>query len=163
MLQLCDDKIHTNCCFSCLATSQEVQRLTLEKEGFSPILSVLLNPRQDRAVAEGWGRCYARSLRCKLDIRIWEVLIYGERALLEISSSTIAQDTSVQFSSVAQSCLTLCYPMNCSMPGIPVQHQLPEYTQTHVRRVGDAIQPSHPLLSPSPPAPNPSHHQGLFQ
>ena len=70
---------------------------------------------------------------------------------------------SVQFSSVAQSCLTLCDPMNCSMPGFPVQHQLPEFTQTHVNLVGDAIQPSHPLSSPSPPAPNPSQHQGLFQ
>ena len=61
-----------------------------------------------------------------------------------------------QFSSVAQSCPTLCNPMNRSTPGLPVQHQLPEFTQTHVRRVGDAIQPSHPLLSPSPPAFNPS-------
>ena len=68
-----------------------------------------------------------------------------------------------QFSSVAQSCPTLCHPMNCSMPGLPVHHQLPEFTQTHVHWVGDAIQPSHPLLSPSPPAPNPSQHQGLFQ
>ena len=63
---------------------------------------------------------------------------------------------SVQFSSVAQSCPTLCNPMNCSMPGLPVHHQLLEFTQTHVHRVGDAIQPSHPLSSPSPPAPNPS-------
>ena len=70
---------------------------------------------------------------------------------------------SVQFSSVAQSCPTLCNPMNCSMPGLPVHHQLPEFTQTHVHRVSDAIQPSHPLLSPSPPAPNPSQHQSLFQ
>ena len=70
---------------------------------------------------------------------------------------------SVQFSSVAQSCATLCDPMNCSTPGLPVHHQLPGFTQTHVRQVGDAIQPSHPLLSPSPPAPNPSQHQGLFQ
>ena len=69
---------------------------------------------------------------------------------------------SVQFSSVAQSCPTLCDPMNCSTPGLPVYHQLPEFTQTHVHRVGDAIQPSHPLSSPSPPAPNPSQHQGLF-
>ena len=69
----------------------------------------------------------------------------------------------VQFSSVTQSCPTLCDPMNCSTPGLPVHHQLPEFTQTHVHRVGDAIQPSHPLLSPSPPAPNPSQHQGLFQ
>ena len=61
-----------------------------------------------------------------------------------------------QFSSVAQSCPTLCNPMNCSTPGLPVNHQLPEFTQTHIHRVGDAIQPSHPLSSPSPPAPNPS-------
>ena len=68
----------------------------------------------------------------------------------------------VQFSSV-QSCLTLCDPMNCSTPGHPVHHQLPEFTQTQVHQVGDAIQPSHPLSSPSPPAPNPSQHQSLFQ
>ena len=71
--------------------------------------------------------------------------------------------SSVQFSSVAQSCLTLCDPINCSTPGLPVHHQLPEFTQTYVHQVGDAIQPSHPLSSPSPPAPNPSQHQGLFQ
>ena len=69
----------------------------------------------------------------------------------------------VQFSSVAQSCLTPCDPMNHSTPGLPVHHQLPEFTQTHVHRVRDAIQPSHPLSSPSPPAPNPSQHQSLFQ
>ena len=68
-----------------------------------------------------------------------------------------------RFSSVTQSCLTLCDPMNHSMPGLPVHHQLPEFTQTHVHQVGDAIQPSHPLSSPSPPVPNPSQHQGLFQ
>ena len=66
-------------------------------------------------------------------------------------------------SSVAQSCLTLCDPMNRSTPGLPVHHQPLEFTQTHVHRVSDAIQPSHPLSSPSPPAPNPSQHQGLFQ
>ena len=71
--------------------------------------------------------------------------------------------SSVQFISVAQSCLTLCDPMNRSTPGLPVHHQFLEFTQTHVHRIGDAIQPSHPLLSPSPPAPNPSQHQGLFQ
>ena len=67
---------------------------------------------------------------------------------------------SVQFSSVTQSCPTLCDPMNRSMPGFPVHHKLPEFTQTHVHWVGDAIQP---LSSPFPPAPNPSPHQGLFQ
>ena len=71
--------------------------------------------------------------------------------------------SSVRFSSVVQSCPTLCDPMNRSTPGLPVHHQLPEFTQTHVHRVGEAIQPSHPLLSPSPPAPNPSQHQSLFQ
>ena len=69
--------------------------------------------------------------------------------------------STVQFSSVAQSCPTLCDPMNCSTPGLPVHHQLPEFTQIHVHRVSDAIQPSHPLLSPSPPAPNPSQHQSF--
>ena len=69
----------------------------------------------------------------------------------------------VIFSSVAQSCPTLCDTMNRSTPGLPVYHQLPEFTQTHVHQVSDAIQPSHPLSSPSPPAPNPSQHQGLFQ
>ena len=69
---------------------------------------------------------------------------------------------SYQFSSV-QLCPILCDPMNHSTPGLPVHHQLPEFTQTHVHRVGDAIQPSHPLSSPSPPAPNLSKHQSLFQ
>ena len=76
--------------------------------------------------------------------------------LLEVASR-------VQFSSVAQSCLTLFDPMNHSTPGLPVHHQLPKSTQTHVHWVGDAIQPSHPLLSPSPPSLNLSQHQGLFQ
>ena len=71
------------------------------------------------------------------------------------------QFSSVQFSRSVMS--TLCDPMNRSTPGLPVHHQLLEFTQTHVHRVSDAIQPSHPLASPSPPAPNPSQHQGLFQ
>jgi len=69
----------------------------------------------------------------------------------------------IQFSSVTQSCPTLWDPMNRSTTGLPVHHQLPEFTQTHVHRVSDAIQPSHPLSSPSPPAPNPSQHQSPFQ
>ena len=79
-----------------------------------------------------------------------------------LSDHTVIE-TDIQFSSVAQSCPTLCDPRNCSMPDPPVHHQLPEFTQTHVHRVSDAIQPSHPLPSPSPPAPNPSQHQSLFQ
>ena len=68
----------------------------------------------------------------------------------------LVKRSSVQFSSVTQSCPALCDPMHCSTPGLPVHHQLPEFTQTHIHPVSDAIQPSHPLSSPSPPAPNPS-------
>ena len=71
--------------------------------------------------------------------------------------------SSLQFSSVTQSHPTLCNPMVCNTPSLPVHHQLPELTQTHDHWVGDTIQPSHPLLSPSPPAPNPSQHQRLFK
>ena len=71
--------------------------------------------------------------------------------------------SSVQFSSVTQSCLTLCDPMDSSTPGLLVHCQLPEFTQIHAHRISGAIQPSHPLSSPSPPAPNPSQHQSLFQ
>ena len=71
--------------------------------------------------------------------------------------------SSIQFSLVAESCLTLCNSMDSSTPGLPVNHQLLEFTQTHVHWVGDAIQPSHPLLSPSPPTFNLSQNQGLFQ
>ena len=78
-----------------------------------------------------------------------------------ITDSSRSLFDSVQFSSATQSCPTLCNPMNRSTPGLPVHHR--EFTQTHVHRVGDAIQPSHPLSSPSPPAPNPSQHQSLFQ
>ena len=77
------------------------------------------------------------------------------------SSTFIAR--SDQIRSVTQSCPTLCDPVNRSTPGLPVHHQRPEFTQTHVHRVSDAIQPSHPLSSPSPPAPNPFQHQSLFQ
>ena len=85
---------------------------------------------------------------------IYEIYIY---VCLSISS------VSQLVSSVVQSCLTLCHPMDCSTPGLPVHHQLPEFTQTHVYWVGDAIQPFHPLSSPSPPAFNLSQHQGLFK
>ena len=82
---------------------------------------------------------------------------------LRYADDTTLMAESDQIRSVAQSCPTLCDPMNRSMPGLPVHHQLPEFTQNHVNPVGDAIQPSHPLLSPSTPAPNPSQHQSLFQ
>ena len=104
--------------------------------------------------------------------------VWGEKCsspLWCLSSSTALNSNSVsdsfrylffffsQFSSAAQSCLTLCNPMDCSTPGFPVLHHLPEFAQTHVHQVSDAIQPSHPLSSPSPPAFNLSQHQGLFK
>ena len=95
-------------------------------------------------------------------IKKWEIKNAEDESLKE-GKNELSNKSSVQFSSVAQSCPTLCDPMNCSMPGLPVHHQLPESTQTHVHWVGDAIQPSHPLSSPSPPALNLSQHQSLFQ
>ena len=101
----------------------------------------------------------------------WWAAVYGvtqswTRLKWLSSSRSMTSNTehpSVQFSSVTQSCSTLCDPMDCSTPGLPVHHQLPEFTQTHVHWVGDAIQPSHPLSSPSPPVLNLSQHQGLFK
>ena len=92
---------------------------------------------------------------------IWEKTEYYD--WVSLSCVLVLLSCSVQFSSVAQSCPTLCDPMNCSTPGLLFHHQLPEFTQTHVRWVSDAIQPSHPLSSPSLPAPNPFQHQDLFQ
>ena len=88
----------------------------------------------------------------------------GSQIYLRIKHSTIISSLTIsqsQFSSVAQLCPTLCDPMDCSTPGLPVHHQIPEFTQTHVHWVGDAIQPSHPLSLPSPPAFNLSQHQGF--
>ena len=95
--------------------------------------------------------------RTPTDREAWWAAVHG------VAKSTSIGWIYTQFSSVAQSCPTLCDPMNRNTPGLPVHHQLLEFTQTRVHRVGDAIQPSHPLSSPCPPAPNPSHHQGLFQ
>ena len=95
----------------------------------------------------------------------WLMSMYGKKPSqnCKVTVLQLKYTNSVHFSSVTQSCPTLCDPMNCSMPGFPVHHQLPESTQTHVHWVGDAIQSSRPLSSPSPPALNPSQHQGLFQ
>ena len=93
----------------------------------------------------------------------WHMLNLGWHWTGSAFSDDRGNQGSVQLSSVAQSCPTLCDPMNRSMPGLPVHHQLPEFTQTHIHRVGDAIQPSHPLSSPFPPARNPSQRQSLFQ
>ena len=100
---------------------------------------------------------------CPLDSESAILFNYISQWLIWVIKLVKANCMWFQFSSVAQSCPTLWDPMNCSMPGLPIYHQLPESTQTHVHRVGNAIQPSHPLLSPSPPALNLSQHQGLFQ
>ena len=100
---------------------------------------------------------------CKLLQPLWKTVWRLLTKVELVFDPEIPQSSSVQFSSLTQSCPTLCNPMDCSTPGVPVHHQLPEFTQTHVHRVSDAIQPSHPLLSPSLPAFNLSQHQGLFQ
>ena len=93
-----------------------------------------------------------------------QMLEYPKSTRLNFESHSHSGHTrSVQFSSVTQLCLTPCDPMNCSTPGLPVHHQLPEFTQTHVHRLRDAIQPVHPLPFPSPLAPSPSQNQSLFQ
>ena len=88
--------------------------------------------------------------------------VYSTHAFSVYHSTAFVCFRSDQIRSVAQLCPTLCDPMHRSTPGLPVHHQLPEFTQTHVHQVSDAIQPSHPLSFPSPPVPNPSQHQGLF-
>ena len=100
-----------------------------------------------------WGPCEHR-----VGLNVYS--LNREMVVPLVNLSDVRSD---QIRSVAQSCPTLCDPMNRSTPGLPVHHQLLEFTETHVHRVSDAIQPSHPLSSPSPPAPNPSQHQSLFQ
>ena len=102
--------------------------------------------------------CFHQTIAWLTRVTGWFLRVSGA-----IFSGSLSRPLSVQFSSVTQSSPTPCNPMTCSTPGLPVHHQLPEFTQTHVHRVSGAIQPSHPLLSPSPPAPNPSQHQTLFQ
>ena len=112
------------------------------------------------AISIFWLRYYSRALqKCFQELLGKEYRV----SLNRTSYNYKGIYTSVQFSSVAQSCPTLCDPMNRSTPGLPVHHELLEFTQTQIHRVSDAIQPSHPLSSPSPSAPNPSQLQSLFQ
>ena len=105
----------------------------------------------DAALIPGPGRAPEEGNGNPLSILAWRIPCTEEPSALQ------------SISSAAQSCLTLYDPMDCSRPGLPVHHQLPEFTQTHVHLVSDAIQSSHPLSSPSPPALNLSQHQGLFK
>ena len=106
-----------------------------------------------------WAKSYLNECSPMNAVSPWCLVSLINSSQLNLVSFSVQ----VQFSSVAQSCLTLCNPMDCSTSGFPVHHQLPEPTQTHVHHVGDAIQPSHPLSSPSPPTFDLSQHQGLFQ
>ena len=137
----------------------------MEKELF---LLCLINLRRQN----WWIFCYNLVWTFPLQIGVEQIRIERERArgiyklwqtFLSALPRALSLSLAVQFSSVAQSYPTPCDPMNCSTPGLPVHHQHPEFTQTRIHRVSDAIQPSHPLSSPSPPAPNPSQHHSLFQ
>ena len=114
---------------------------------------------------KGWGSGDTREQNSAklVQSKSWFPFQFSRNLDYEEQKSLSLVLSSVQFSPVAESCPTLCDPMNPSTPGLPVHHQLLEFTQTHVHRVSDAIQPSHPLSSPSPPAPSPSQHQSLFQ
>ena len=118
------------------------------------MLSVTWNNRD--TFRHWWGCTVVQPLR-KTARLLWWLLTKLNTPLAHTHQS------SDQIRSAAQSCPTLCDPMNRSTPGLPVHHQLPEFTQTHIHRVSDAIPPSHPLSSPSPLAPSPSQHQSLFQ
>ena len=137
-----------------------------------------LIPGLERYPGGGNGNLLKYScLKNPMDRGAWQATIHGvtksltrlkqlsrhTRKIQKLANKTMFYFSSVQFSSVSQSCPTLCDPMNCSTPGLPVHHQIPKFTQIHVHRVGDTIQPSHPLSFPSPPALNPSQHQSLFQ
>ena len=135
---------------------------------WGPKFSVLLLPCHQvdlphyREKVANWHFCFHLEGNSLVPLRFHHC--YGDWETLGSQDDfSSVQFSSVQFNSVAQSCPTLCDPINCSTPGLPVHHQLPESTQTCVHGVGDAIQPSHPLSSPSPPAPNPSQHQSFFQ
>ena len=122
----------------------------------------------EASICGSWGRLLTEKKMLGLDITSTPSLSflfsdYSYQSLSTLISPSTTPANLVQFSSVTQSCPTLCNPRNHSTPGLPVYHQLPEFTQTHVHRVGGAIQPSHPLSSPSSPALNPFQHQGLFK
>ena len=138
-------------------TSPHSHILKLSRTNHSPFISIDLPKVQEipGSVQGSRDKGQMYSLLYHLMASLIAQLVKNPPAMQEFSS--------VQFSSVAQSCPSLRDPMNRSTPGLPVHHHLPEFTQTHIHRVRDAIQPSHPGSSPFPPAPNLSQHQSLFQ
>ena len=141
----------SSCCFlTCIQISQDAGEVVLYSHLFQNFPQFIVIH-----TVKGFGKVY----KAEIDVFLELSCFFDDPT----DVCNLISGSSVQFSSVAQSCLTLCDPMNRSTPGLPVHHHLLEFTQTHIHRVGDAIQPSHPLSSPFPPAPNPSQHQSLFQ
>ena len=158
-----DEDIETDTCTEGNVTERQTQR-----EGDHVAVEVRTGATQPQLKKRQALLVTTRSVRKQgpadtLDLGFQPSELGEDKSFCWLSCSYCVAFSSVQFSSVAQSCPTLCDPMNRSTPGLPVHHHLPEFTQTHVHRVHDAIQPSHPRSSPSPPAPNPSQHQSLFQ
>ena len=148
-----------------------IQKMKIMASG--PITSWELDRETVKTISDFifWGSKITVDGDCSHEIK--RHLLLGRKVMTHLDNILISRDITLptkvhlvrsdQIRSVAQSCPTLCDPMNRSTPGLPVHHQLLEFTETHVHGVSDAIQPSHPLSSPSPPAPNPSQHQSLFQ
>ena len=158
------------CCISFCCTTVWIPCDSVSAESAWNVGDLGLIPGLERSPGGGHGNPHQYSglenphgQRSLVGYSPWGCKELDVTAQLSTCMCTHTHTRTYQFSSFAQLCLTLCDPMDCSMPGFPVHHQLLEPTETHVHNVSDAIQPSHPQSSPSPPALNLSQHQGLFQ